>query len=641
MLATSALGDCLRDCDSRIEAGDIDGALADLAALAGPEAAWPPALAWRVGLVHYLLRGSPKDALASLSRGVLTEERTADEALLLGWLSAAYWALGDVDACTDRAMRAIAAAEAAADDRARAAAHVALAMRAMLTGDRIGNAAHYAKALHLAEASGDRVQVIRVLMNRASCAHEEGFCDDALADLTTAARLAEELGNPILLAVALANAGDTLSRLGRLDEAEERLRRAVELCQRAESAKICFALASLAEVLCRRGRPSLARSAYEEVIPLAEAHGHIQVLVVALAGLSTVLIETDLPQARRLAVRAGQVAVGPFETLATLALARATLAAGDRAGAEALAVQAQGIGRTHRDRAGIAQALEMQAEAGCDADKASRLLAEARSIWLDLGAVFDADRVAAALERPGGRTVEIRTLGRFEVLVGGDSVPPSAWQSRKARDLLRVLVARRGRPAHREELVEVLWADERSAGSDRRGHRLATALSIVRSVLDGDRPDSVLLTEGGCVALDTGRVRIDLERFLGQAEQALRLHQHGRPGALDALRAAERLYTGDFLEGEVYEDWATAPRELARATYLHVVRTVADEAARAGNSHEAIGQLLRVLAMDAYDERGHLDLIDAYARAGRHGEARRARERYASAMRDIGIEPAA
>lgn len=663
MRGTSTIDGSLRHCDDLVEAGDIDGALAALTALAGADVLWPPALAWRIGLVHYLLRGSPRDALTSLSRGVLTDEQTADEALLLGWLSVAYWALGDVDACTDCATRAIAAAEAADDDRARAAAHVALAMHAMLTGDRAANAAHYAKALRLARAAGDRVQEIRVLMNRSSGAMEEGYFDRALADLAAAVRLAEAIDNPILLAMALTNEGEALNALGRLAEAEQRLHRAIGLCQHAESGKVCFALASLAEVLRRRGRPTLARSAYEEAVPLAEAHGHTQVLVTALAGLSIVLIEPDPAEALRVARRAVQEAVGPYAVVATLALARATLANGDRAGAEELAEQAQGFARTQRDRAGMAQALEIQAEACAERTRAGRYLAEARSIWLDLGANLDADRVTVALGRLPAVTsaayadshlaaerlaaaglstvdatppaVEIRTLGRFEVLVGGRPVPASAWQSRKARDLLRLLVARRGRAAHREELAEVLWADE-GGRAERRVHRLATALSIVRSVLDGDRPDSCVLTEGG-IALDTGRVVIDLETFLRQADHALSLHRRGQAGACAALQMAERLYTGDFLEGEAYEDWAAAPRELARASYLHVVRTLADQA---DDTNEAIRYLLRVLAMDAYDERGHRDLIAAYSRAGRHGEARRARERYAAAMREIGVRPA-
>ncbi|MBB5869100.1 DNA-binding SARP family transcriptional activator [Allocatelliglobosispora scoriae] len=669
MASRSTSDDALDRGDALIVAGDIDGALAALHELTGEEAAWEPGVAWRIGLVHYLLRGSPRDALTGMSRGRLHEERTADEALLLGWLAAAYWALGDIDACTDYSGRAIAAAEAADDDRARAAAHVALAMHAMLTGDRISNAAHYGKALRCAEAAADHIQLIRILLNRSSRSLDEGCFDDALADLRLAAERAELIGNTVLLAVALTNEGDTLNSLGRLAGAEKLYRRAIELCQQAESGKICFGLLGLGEVLRRCGQPALARAAYEEVIPLAEQHGHLQVLVPALAGLSGVLAEGEPATALALAERARDEAVGPFVTVALLALARATLAVGDLGRAVEFADEAQRSARNHRDRTGVAQALELQAELCDEWERAGRYLAEARSIWSAMGAGFDADRVTVALSRlpvvtaeavedsylaadrlaaaglqtpcPGTGTAEIRTLGRFEVLVAGRPMPPAAWQSRKARDLLRLLVARRGRPAMREELTELLWADERGGGLDRRGHRLATALSIIRGVLDGNRPasaESVVIADGGSVALDTSRVVIDFETFMRQADHGLQLRRRGRDtDARTVLVAAERLYTGDFLEGESYEDWSAMPREQARATYLRVGRALAEDATRAGDTKDAIHYLLRILAMDSYDEQSHLDLIDAFSTAGQHGEARRARDRYVAAMRQIGV----
>lgn len=66
----------------------------------------------------------------------------------------------------------------------------------------------------------------------------------------------------------------------------------------------------------------------------------------------------------------------------------------------------------------------------------------------------------------------------------GTVVPASAWQSRKARDLLKVLMCRRGRPIHREQLMELLWPDE---DPKRTSNRLSVALSTVRAVLDPER----------------------------------------------------------------------------------------------------------------------------------------------------------
>src|SRR6185312_7351846 len=101
--------------------------------------------------------------------------------------------------------------------------------------------------------------------------------------------------------------------------------------------------------------------------------------------------------------------------------------------------------------------------------------------------------------------VRVQVLGRFEVRVGGEAVPAAAWQSRKARDLVRILVSRRGRVVAREELVDLLWPDEEAAG-----HRLSVVLSIVRTVLGGD----VIRADRSGVTLDPAAVTVDVDEFL-------------------------------------------------------------------------------------------------------------------------------
>lgn len=641
MRVASQPGSVLNHIDALLLSGDIDGLLETFTAIAEPLS---PGMAWRVGLAHYLLRGSPRDALRELSKGKLGHEDTADEAMLLSWLASVHWALGDLGACADHAERAFLAAQASDDPQAKAAAHVSLALRAMLTGDRVGNSTHYTKALRFAATAGDSLQLIRVHMNRSSHFADEGNYADALKDLAEAVRLSTAIQNPVLLAVSLSNEGDTYSAMGHLGEAVDRFHRATQLFQQSGSGKVCFSLLGLGDVQRRRGQLALAQAAYEEAIPLAEASGHTQVAVAALAGLAETVCETDPRTAMSLAQKAHKAAVGPFTTVALLALAKATFANGDMERAAQLADEAQSSARAHRDRAAVARSLELQADVCGDWEKAGRYLAEARGIWMDLGSSFDAERVTVVL---GDHTpavagpVAIRTLSRFEVTVDGKPLPPSAWQSRKARDLLRLLVARRGRPVAREELVDLLWAGEEGVTTERRLHRLAVALSIVRGVVDGSRQsssDSVVIADGSSIALDVSRMNIDLETFIRQAEHGLRLHRAGKTDeGIAVLVGAERRYTGDFMEDEPYEAWTTVPRELGRATYLRVGRVLADAALRRGDTDEAIHYLLRILAVDGYDEQSHIDLIDCYTMAGRHGEVRRARDRYTSAMSEIGI----
>jgi len=65
--------------DSLAAAGDIDASLAAYSSLATEVPATHPGLAWRLGVVHYLLRGSPRDALQCLTQADLSEENTADD----------------------------------------------------------------------------------------------------------------------------------------------------------------------------------------------------------------------------------------------------------------------------------------------------------------------------------------------------------------------------------------------------------------------------------------------------------------------------------------------------------------------------------------------------------------------------------
>ena len=60
---------------------------------------------------------------------------------------------------------------------------------------------------------------------------------------------------------------------------------------------------------------------------------------------------------------------------------------------------------------------------------------------------------------------------------------------------------------------------------------------------------------------------------------------------------------------------------------------------RVGRGPEALALLTRLLAIDPYDETIHRRLVTGLLQAGRHGEARRAFDRWCRAMNDIDAPP--
>lgn len=662
--------------EARQVLGRWDEALASFRCAAGDADTLAPALAWRMGLIAHL-RGDLDEALATYARARLDDADPADAAMLLAWDASARWLRGDIDRCRDHADRALATARRCGDPEALAAAYTIAAMIAAWDGDRRANYTLYLQAYEAAEQAGNVLQRIRIHVNRGSRSTEEGDYDAAINELDVAIRLAELTGFAAFHGLALSNRGEANLRLGRLDEAAADYEAAKLVQQGLGSGLVAYALAGIGHVRRERGDLTLARAAYEEAIDVAEAAGDRQGLTPALAGLARIVVGEDPEQATALAARAVGEAHEVSDVGAHLSAGWVALGRGRRSDAIEAAVEAAASARRRRDRAGLAESLELTAVAAEQPARHVALLEEAAAIWTELGnpvgcartelalaRLSDADtahaRAAAASQQlrelgvtaraseaagllwavvAGGPDVAIHCLGGFRVLRAGVPVPLAAWQSKKARDLVKILVSRRGRPASREALMDALWPGE---DPGRLGNRLSGALSTARAVLDPDRhhvPDHFLYADGGAIGLRTHTAAIDVEAFLDTAAAALAARRAGhREQARPLLLSAEGLYTGDFLEEDLYEPWAAPLREEARATYSSLARALAEDATAVGDWDTAVRHWLRVLDRDPYDEPGHLALVRVLASAGRHGEAHRRYRLYVAGMREIGVE---
>lgn len=238
--------------------------------------------------------------------------------------------------------------------------------------------------------------------------------------------------------------------------------------------------------------------------------------------------------------------------------------------------------------------------------------------------------------------VEIQSFGGFAVLRDGHSIKTCEWQSRRARELLKFLVARRGRRTARTVLMEILWPD---GAPDRLGNRLSVALTTIRTVLDPQHRFSsgeFVDADKESVALNLRALDVDLERFLISASDGLAHLRRGDAGsAVALLESSQTMYRGDFLEENPYDDWATPAREEARAAYIAVAHALAVHAVHRADPDAAVRYFLHILQVDRFDEGAHLGLVAAMEGAGRHGEAHRHYLSYRDAMDELNVEPVA
>ena len=659
--------------------GDWRNATRSFTRAAGGGERLDPMAAWRLGLVHGL-RGAYDEALAVYARAELTGEDPAEEGLLYAWIASAHYHRGDVRESAEAAERALELASTSGDARSLAAANTATGMSAELGHDFNGAAIAFDRALAFAEQAGDALQEVRIRNARGALEIDRGDVTTAFTTLDQAVRLAEAVGFASFHARALVNRGRAHQGLGRFEEALADFSAAREIYDRVGSPSVAYPLVREGNLHLLRGDPLLARFAFDNAIRAARGAGDAEGLAPALVGLAQCVVLDEPDRARELSSEGVTLGrdVAPLTVL--LGAARIHIQLGEREAARRLAREATNVAAARQDQPGYAAGLEIQAQTTDSPGEAELLCERAAAVWTEanipygyarnrliLASILDGDRARAAaedaaatfrslgargpaneaselvesLDRAARPALEIGALGRFRVLRDGEPIPATAWQSKKARDLLKILVSRRGRPTTRETLFELLWPDE---DPEPLANRLSVALATVRSVLDPQKRFGADWFIGGdkqAVWLDLSHVELDIEGFLTSAADALRLARGEDPVAIRAaLEAAESRYGGDFLEEDPYEDWAVGVREEAQAAYISVTRLLADEAAAAGDADSATRFYLRILERDVYDEAAHLGLVGALLAAGRHGEARRRYGIYSDRMDEMGVEAA-
>ncbi|MFU8872837.1 BTAD domain-containing putative transcriptional regulator [Micromonospora sp. SL4-19] len=704
--------------EAAVRDGRYDDALRQLAAVPA-DVPLPAALSWRLGVLLHQ-RGRFDAAESCFQRAdldVADQHRAsalADQAQVLAGWAATRWAKGDQVRTRQLADKAVRAAEQSGDDSAVAAAYVAQALAAFSDGDRADNEHAYAQALAAAERAGDFSQQLRIRCNVGSRLVEEGRYRPAVEELDEAVRLGELLGHQTLLALARHNRAEAWLGLGELRRARSDADEALTVWQRAGSPLAAFGLALTARVHRVRGAVGQAVAAYQAALAMGEPDGNSQVLVEACAGLARISYADNPVAAARYAERALSMPSAAGPTVAALAAGWVALCSGDPQTALRYGDQVRSEAGRRRDAASLAEAMELTALAAHRASpdststRAGRRslasLVEAATIWAELDNEFalaanallqarlSGDRVTeeiayerlnqlgvqegawhvagplAAIGSAPVPEVEVQTLGQFTVRLAGVSVPVGTWQSRKARDLLKMVVGQLGRPVAREALATALWPEARTEVALRR---LSVLISTVRGVLDPSRQhpaDRYLATDPATVRINPAHVAVDAQRFYQAARAAIaadgtsttKAQQSGSPnpgraaagggdvpadGELRLLRRLEAvvaMYTGDFCDdGEVAGDLVQRPRALLADLHREAIHQLSRRCLQLGRAEAAIGWYLRLTVEDSYDEPAHLGLVSALSIAGRHGEASRRYQEYVARMREIDVDPAA
>ncbi|MEO6090595.1 MAG: hypothetical protein ABIQ18_46590, partial [Umezawaea sp.] len=326
-------------------------------------------MAWRMGQLYYLT-GQIERAVELFGRTERVEPATLDEVRLLSLASRWFRETGDPEQAKALAVRSAAAAEQCGGHTAQALSLRALGLLAAYDGDPVGRDRHYGKALDHALRADHQLLQLTIRADRAWLMVEENYPAEALREIDDAMRVAQQAGLTGYEPTVLSIRARALAKLGRFDEALADAATGQTLSGGVSAARdAVLGLLVRGEVHRRRGQPGQAQAYLDEALHLVDGIGIANpIYVLALASLARVRAVDDLVAARALAETA-------LERSASLALCRVqallsrgwvALLAGDRHVARADAIAARAIAGQRRDRAGLADSLQLAALSAAD-----------------------------------------------------------------------------------------------------------------------------------------------------------------------------------------------------------------------------------------------------------------------------------
>lgn len=237
------------------------------------------------------------------------------------------------------------------------------------------------------------------------------------------------------------------------------------------------------------------------------------------------------------------------------------------------------------------------------------------------GKDFEAS-IASLAEEWNRPTIEIHTLGRFQVRVGWNRV--ERWHSLKAKSLLKYLMGHQGRPVSRDVLMEALWP---GCEPSLAGNNLKAAVRALRQTLgaahnsDGDFV-WVLYQDGYYMINSQAELWTDVEQFEYHWHAGRSLEKEGRLAeAVREHETAEALYRGDYLEDDPYEEWTSLRREALKDTYLAILGRLADYSVQNGDYEGCIVYCQKILTKDSCREDAYRRLMRCHSRLGQRNRA--------------------
>ncbi|MEM6765867.1 MAG: bacterial transcriptional activator domain-containing protein [Bacteroidota bacterium] len=251
------------------------------------------------------------------------------------------------------------------------------------------------------------------------------------------------------------------------------------------------------------------------------------------------------------------------------------------------------------------------------------------------------DQIELLLAKKDTATIQVQTLGSFQLWRSSSLVHPKEWGRDVSIQLFQFFVTNRHRHGlHKELIIDRIW-DDLDPKSGEQNFKVAH--HGVSKVLEPERKSRAeskyIIRQGPTYHLDLSNIWLDVEaldQLIALGNQTLT----DQPKlAQRAYREATELYQGSYLPARLYDDWTSEERERVQLLTLGAFISLSELLIRE-NPMESIRLTQQALQIDSTWEDAYRIQMEAYLEKGNRPMAIKTYHQCEGILeKEFGVEP--
>lgn len=222
-------------------------------------------------------------------------------------------------------------------------------------------------------------------------------------------------------------------------------------------------------------------------------------------------------------------------------------------------------------------------------------------------------------------TLEIYTLGRFEVRKENRDLLTKAKRSSKLWELFKFFITNRNKHISSDNIIDSLWPDQDYCDQGAALHTLTHRLRrhFYDEFSSDKKPFTIEVNQGCYVMQLSDNCRLDCDDFAALSLQAVQLRRKNPEAAVEMCRRAVSLYRGEYLPEYSSKKWLLAPKRHYRSLYLQTLLAKINMLAEMGLYSAVCSACERAFQVEAFVEVEALQIVylEALVKCGKEEEA--------------------